>query len=75
MIEQRERLVGRMGLGAYAALMDVFAGAERSLNRSWSAAADFALDESVEALERAGERLAVAEDKLTGRTPTVLPLG
>ncbi len=74
-VEQRERLVARMGLGPYAALMDVFAAAERSLNRSWSAAADMSLAESVEALERAGERLAVAEDKLTGRTPSLLPLG
>jgi hypothetical protein len=74
-VEQRERLVARMGLGPYAALMDVFASAERSLNRSWSAAADLSLVESVEALQRAGERLAVAEDKLTGRTPSLLPLG
>lgn len=73
--EQRERMVGRMGLGAYAGFMDIFSGAERSLNRAWSAAADAALDESIEALERAGERLAVAEDRLTGRTPSLLPLG
>ena len=73
--EQRERLVGRMGLGNYAALMDVFAAAERNMNRAWSAAADFALDECVESLERAGDRLVVAEDKLTGRTPSLLPLG
>ena len=73
--EQRERMVGRMGLGWYAGFMDTFSGAERSLNRAWSAAADAALDESIEALERAGERLAVAEDRLTGRTPSLLPLG
>lgn len=74
-VDQRERLVGRMGLGAYAGLMDVFSAAERNMNRAWSAAADYALDESIEALERAGERLAVVEDKLTGRTPSLLPLG
>ncbi len=73
--DQRERLVARMGLGTYAGLMDVFSAAERSMNRAWSAAADFSLDESMESLERAAERLAVAEDKLTGRTPSLLPLG
>ena len=73
--DQRERLVGRMGLGAYAGLMDVFSAAERSMNRAWSAAADENLDESTESLERAAERLAVVEDKLTGRTPSLLPLG
>jgi hypothetical protein len=73
-VDQRERLVGRMGLRAYAGFMDVFAAGERQLNRAWSAAADDALDESIEALERAGERLAVAENKLTGRTPSLLPL-
>lgn len=73
--EQRERMVGRMGLGGYAKFMDVFSGAERGLNRAWSAAADAALDESIDSLERAGERLAVAEDRITGRTPSLLPLG
>jgi hypothetical protein len=74
-VEQRDRLVARMGLGSYAALMDVFASAERAMNRAWSAAADQHLDESLESLELASERLAVAEAKLTGRTPSVLPLG
>ena len=73
--EQRERLVARMGLGSYASLMDVFASAERAMNRAWSAAADQAYDEAIESLERAAERLPVVEDKLTGRAPSLLPLG
>jgi len=73
--EQRERLVARMGLGSYASLMDVFASAERAMNRAWSAAADQAYDEAMDSLERAAERLPVVEDRLTGRTPSLLPLG
>lgn len=72
--DQRERLVARMGLSAYASLMDVFASAERAMNRAWSAAADQVIEESVESLERAAERLPIVEDKLTGRTPSLLPL-
>lgn len=74
-VEQRERLVARMGLGGYASLMDIFASAERAMNRAWSAAADQAFEEALESLERAAERLPVVEDKLTGRTPSLLPLG
>ncbi|MFG0260297.1 MAG: hypothetical protein ACF8LK_08085 [Phycisphaerales bacterium JB041] len=73
--EQRERLVARMGLGSYAALMDVFASAERAMNRAWSAAADQAYEEAIVSLERAAERLPVVEDKLSGRAPSLLPLG
>lgn len=73
--DQRDRLVARMGLGGYAALMDVFASAERAMNRAWSAAADMALDESLDSLEIAADRLAVVEDKLSGRAPSLLPLG
>ncbi|MDQ7012389.1 MAG: hypothetical protein Q9O74_00660 [Planctomycetota bacterium] len=73
--DQRERLVARMGLGTYASLMDIFSSAERAINRAWSAAADQVIDESIESLERAAERLPIVEDKLTGRTPSLLPLG
>lgn len=73
--EQRDRLVARMGLSGYAGLMDVFSAAERAMNRAWSASADQAYDEAMESLERAAERLPVAEDKLTGRAPSLLPLG
>lgn len=70
----RDRLVARMGMGGYARFMDTFSAAERNVNRAWSAAADNVLEESVDALERASERFAVAEDKLTGRAPSLLPL-
>ena len=72
--ESRDRLVARMGLGAYASFMDLFSAGERSLNRAWSAAADGAAYEAAESLERAHERLAVAADRLSGRTPSLLPL-
>lgn len=72
--EARDRLVARMGLGGYAVFMDAFGAAERSLNRAWSAAADNHLAEAIESLDRAGERLAVAEGKLSGRTPSLPPL-
>jgi hypothetical protein len=74
-VEARDRLVARLGLGGYASFMDAFAAGERSVNRAWSAAADGALGEAVESLERAGERLEIAEAKLTGRTSGLLPLG
>ncbi|HZW09804.1 MAG TPA: hypothetical protein VFF69_07865 [Phycisphaerales bacterium] len=73
-LDSRERLVAKMGLGRYAGFMDSFAAGERSLNRAWSAAADLAREESIECLGRAGERLAIAEDRLTGRAPPLLPL-
>ncbi|MBK7404071.1 MAG: hypothetical protein IPJ41_05430 [Phycisphaerales bacterium] len=73
-VDARGRLVARMGLGAYAGFMDVFAAGERNLNRAWSAASDGAEAEAVEALERASERLVVAQARLTGRTSSLLPL-
>jgi hypothetical protein len=49
--EAREVLIARHGMGRFAEIMDAFAGAERKVNRGWSAAADHALGESVENLE------------------------
>ena len=49
--EAREVMVARGGLGKYANVMDAFAGAERKINRAWSAAADGDLGESFENLE------------------------
>ena len=49
--EGREVMVARGGLGKYANVMDAFAGAERKINRAWSAAADGNLGESFENLE------------------------
>lgn len=49
--EAREVLVARHGMGHFAEIMDAFAGAERKINRSWSAAADGVLGESIDNLE------------------------
>lgn len=49
----RDVLVARMGLGAYAGLMDRFAAAERQIHRAWSAAADGVLEETYDCLGRA----------------------
>jgi hypothetical protein len=64
-ISARPRLIAKSGLSGYASVMDKFAGAERQVNRAWSAAADGYLEESeaclveseplfVEAIERLG---------------------
>lgn len=58
--ETRPMLIGKRGLGGFARIMDVFAGAERKINRSWSAAADGAFEESFVSLEEA----AIAVDQL-----------
>ena len=49
--EAREVMVARGGLGKYADVTDAFAGAERKVNRAWSAAANGDLGESFENLE------------------------
>jgi hypothetical protein len=51
--EARDVMVARGGLAKYANVMDAFAGAERKINRAWSAAADGDLGESIENLELA----------------------
>ena len=63
-VEARVNLVGRLGLAGYAALMDRFAGAERQINRAWSAAADGVYDEAIVCLERSEPLWAEAEAKL-----------
>lgn len=44
-VEARESLIPLYGLQAYAELMTEFAGAERNINRAWSASADGYIDE------------------------------
>jgi hypothetical protein len=51
-IDARPRLVAAFGMGGYARLMDVYAAAERALNRAWSAAADGDEPEAISSLER-----------------------
>lgn len=59
-VETRPILIGKRGMGGFAAVMDKFAGMERLINRAWSAAADGALHESVASLDAA----AIAADEL-----------
>lgn len=61
LVDRRETLVGVMGLGKYAALMDAFSSAERALNRSWSAAADGDEGEAMSCLLIASDRLVEVE--------------
>jgi len=51
--DTRPALIGKRGMGGFATVMDKFAAMERQINRSWSAAADGALEESTEALDNA----------------------
>jgi len=49
----RPVIVGERGVGGFATVMDSFAGAERQVNRAWSAAADGVLAESIDCLAEA----------------------
>lgn len=62
--DARTELVGRLGLGRYAELMDRFAAMERQVNRAWSAAADGVLEEARDSLERAAAILPEVEARL-----------
>lgn len=63
-VEARPLLIGKLGLGGYAELMDRFAAAERQINRAWSAAADNHLEESENCLDRAAQLMGPALEKL-----------
>ena len=65
-VEARPILVGRLGLGRYAEMMDRFAAAERQINRAWSAAADGVLEEAEVCLANAQELAREAHAKLVG---------
>jgi hypothetical protein len=54
---RRPELEAHGGLTHYARVMDGFAGAERQLNRAWSAAADGVLAEARDALDQAADLL------------------
>ncbi len=68
-LSSRPVLTAVGGIGGYARVMDRFAAAERQINRSWSAAADSATDESAACLEKAAELLAATRERLD----TLLP--
>lgn len=65
-IDARAVLINRLGLGAYAELMDRFAAMERQINRCWSAAADGVEVEALECLERAAAIMKETETKMPG---------
>lgn len=66
-IDARPRLIAAFGMAGYARLMDVYAAAERSMNRAWSAAADSDEAEAIASLERALVLLDEAAARLPGR--------
>jgi hypothetical protein len=66
LLDTRPRLLARLGLGRYAALMDRFAAAERQLNRAWSAAADGVADEALRCVAAALALLDETRARLTG---------
>ncbi|MFV2068221.1 MAG: hypothetical protein ACC645_14710 [Pirellulales bacterium] len=68
-VEQQTRLIGQMGLAAYARLMDRFAAGERKLNRAWSATVDRVPEEVRCCLRDAVGDLAAARAELE-RTAT-----
>jgi hypothetical protein len=59
----RRELTAKLGLAGYARFMDVFAAAERSVNRAWSSAADGHEAEARASLARAAELLAAARGR------------
>ena len=65
-VDQRNVILGKMGMGGMASFMDRFAIAERAMNRAWSAAADGYIEESEECLTRAIEAIPEAQAKLKG---------
>jgi hypothetical protein len=67
-IDARAPLIARLGLGGFAEFMDRFAAADRKINRAWSAAADEAFEEAMDALEAADALLPGAAEKLQPRS-------
>jgi hypothetical protein len=66
---QRDVLVARASLAEFAQVMDRFAGAERQLNRAWSAAADGVLEEARLGLDRAAILLEETSERLVSAAP------
>lgn len=65
-VQARPLLVGQLGIGGYAQVMDFFASAERQFNRAWSAAADHAMEEALECLAAGEARLRETQEQLAG---------
>lgn len=54
-LDRRDAMIARMGLGAFAEMIGHFATMERNAARAWSALIDEAFDEIPECIERARE--------------------
>jgi hypothetical protein len=65
-VDQRNTILGRLGMGGLANFMDRFASAERAMNRAWSAAADGITEEAELCLARAIETVPEAQARLKG---------
>ncbi len=62
--DARPQIQRRLGIAGYAQVMDRFAGAERQLNRAWSAAADDVYEEAETCIVSAGPLLHEASTRL-----------
>jgi hypothetical protein len=62
--DAREELTARFGLARMAEVMDTFSGAERRLNRAWSAATDGQAEEAVACVNEASQLLQAPLQKL-----------
>ena len=63
--DAREAMIPSFGMQGYADVMTRFAGAERMINRAWSASADGYIDEVWKCLERASALLDEAGERFT----------
>lgn len=68
--EARESMIPAFGLEGYADVMTCFAGAERLINRAWSASADGYVDEVWSSLEQAATLMREARDRFLSRVPS-----
>lgn len=56
-VEVYPRMVAELGMGHAAEVMDLFSGAERLINRAWSAACDGVVDEAMHSIVQARQTL------------------
>lgn len=68
-LDRRDALVARMGLGPFAEMIGHFASMERNAARAWSALIDEAYDEIPPCVERAKSEIALAIEALEPARP------
>lgn len=69
LVDARARLIGRYGLGGFAEVFGPLSGAERRMNRAWTAMVDRHWPEARDSLERAATELKNAEAALAKLKP------